>query len=317
MKNVLFESLFMRMKKPGYITIALYVILNTLIAENLLSQSSGLPFLRIEVDARSGALGGALTSSGSGVSSLMGNPAGVVNADGNAAGFSHVNGFQDISSDFIGLIWKRNDNQAFAFSLFTNSINGIQYRTRPTARPISSISWNDVFFGFTYSQNYKADWKTGVSVKYLYEKVYFSSAKGISVDAGLIYAPPDKKYTLGFSLKNAGGMEALNYRKPDMPTLIQLGAGYTIEYGAGKKYSFEFLGSFEKLFDGGSFERIGIEAGYEKEYYLRFGYISGFDKSRFSLGGGLIVNRFGFDYAYLPNITSFSNQHNLSISILF
>jgi len=280
------------------------------------AQTPGLPFLRLGADAHAAALAGAVTAAGSGLSALQANPAGIVLGDRHEAAFTHVRGFQDTDSEFMGFLWKRSANRAAAFSILSNNIGGIEYRSKPSVKPDGIISAHDFYAGLTLAAAFHTDWQVGFTARYLYQKIYFSSASGFAGDIGVRYAPAKRNISAGAVVKNVGRMGAFLSEKPAMPTLLRAGVSYLLNAGTSGVYSFRFSAEYETLLKGNNYVHFGTDFGYNRKYSLRIGYTAGFDEARFSAGAGLLVQRYGFDYAYLPDITPFGSRHIFTFRIV-
>lgn len=273
-------------------------------------QTPGLTFLRLDMDARGIALGGAMTSTGSGLSALLWNPAGLVSGSSNEIVVSHMRGFDDIDTEFIAFLLKRGSDTAFALSILSNNIGGIEQRTGPSESPNGIISAHDFYTGFTYSQKINSSLQAGITGKYLYQKLFFDSASGFSVDIGAQYKLEEKKLQFGISLKNVGRMGAFLKDKPTMPALLQAGTGYTISRS---DHVLTLIGEYEVLFNGNNSARFGLEYEYYGRYSFRAGYLTGFEDRGMSIGTGMALQRFVLDYAFLPDVTAFGNQHIFSL----
>jgi len=272
----------------------------------------GLTFLRLSMDARGIALGGAMTSIGAGLSSLLWNPAGLVSGSSNEIVFSHMRGFNGIDSEFIAFLLKRGPDKAFAISLLSNNIGGIEQRTGPTVSPNGIISAHDFYTGITYSQRINSNLQAGVTGKYLFQKLFSESASGFSIDLGAQYKIEDKNVQFGLALKNVGSMGAFLKEKPTLPTLLQAGTGYTF---SSSDHDLTITGEYELLFNGNNSARFGVEYEYYGRYSFRAGYLTGFEDRGLSVGTGMALQRFVLDYAFLPDVTAFGDQHIFSLRL--
>ncbi|MFC1556230.1 PorV/PorQ family protein [candidate division KSB1 bacterium] len=281
------------------------------------AQQPGMAFLRLSADAAGAARGGALTASGTGLSAVHWNPAGLAENNGHQIYISHIKGFEDTNSEYAGLLWKRNDRQTFALTLLSNNIEGIEFRTKPTEEPEGNISAHDLYAGVSFAYKYRQDIHIGLSAKYLYQKIYLYDATGFAGDLGVRYIPEGKPYKAGIALRNIGSMQAMRSEKTEMPALMRAGATYTFTLDEKDFRSIEVSGDYEVIFDGDNHTYLGVDFRQESTYHISFGYVNGYDTGRFSYGGGVSVGKYGFDYAYLPEITSFGNQHILTLRLLF
>ncbi|MFC1513921.1 hypothetical protein ACFL5P_02815, partial [candidate division KSB1 bacterium] len=186
---------------------------------------------------------------------------------------------------------------------------------KPTAEPEGLISAHDFFAGITYSQAVNDKLYFGCTAKYLYQKIYIHSSKGFSMDAGLNYLINEEGLSFGIVLQNMGTMSSMNNESPELPKLAQFGLSYLLpKFSESDNETYVSL-SYETLFEGKNRFHFGGEYRYMKKYSLRAGYISGFDQRDISIGTGLIYEHIGFDYAYIPNVTTFGNQHIFSLRI--
>lgn len=312
-------------KKRSFVVYRTFIVLsiNVLIILPLLfsdfAQGSdnppGLPFLRLGIDARGSALGGAVTASGIGLGALHWNPAGLVINPANEVTFSHLRGFDGIDTEFIGLLLKRGANNAAAVSVFSNNIGGIELRTRPTLTPDGIISAHDFYAGISYAHSIHERLHIGITVKYLYQKIYFSTASGYAGDIGALYISKDKGLLFGVSLRNVGSMGAFLYDKPTMPALIHAGTAYDLPFLPDDKHAVQISGEYELLFKGKNSLHFGAEYRYVEKYSLRAGYVTGIEAKGLSLGAGILMYRLGLDYAFLPGVTSFGSQHIFSLRL--
>ncbi len=268
-------------------------------------------------DARGAALGGTAAASGKGLNALHWNPAGLVSVSGHEIAVSHIRGFEDTNTEFIGLLWKRRPGHAVALSLMSNNINGIEFRTHPSQHPEGIISAHDFYTGLSYAAAINEEVQIGITVKYLYQKIYFSRSSGFSGDLGIMYSPKDRDYKFGAVLRNAGTMSALENEKPQMPALISAGGSYRLSPFSDNKNQIELSGEYEIIFEGDNYIHFGLDYSYNSRYNVRMGFISGFEDTRLSAGGGVLLNRYCFDYAFQPDVTAFGNQHIMTFRLLF
>ena len=295
-------------------TFLVCVLLMVFLPYETTAQQPGLAFLRLTADAAGAARGGAVTATGAGITAVQWNPAGLVAGGGNEVSVSHINGFEDTDSEYFGFLWKRSEKHAVAVSLLSNNIDGIEFRTKPTAAPEAYISAHDLYAGITYSRVISGSLQAGATVKYLYQKIYSATGSGLAGDAGIRYTPAGRAYSAGLVIRNIGSMGALDTEKPTLPALMRAGAAYRIEFDS---RIVEISGDYEVIFDGDNHTYVGADYSHKGRFHIGAGYVSGYDSGRATFGGGMRIRGYAVDYAWLPDITTFGNQHVFTVGWIF
>ncbi len=296
-----------------FVLFAHFILFQNAFAQN--NQTSGNVFLRLGLDAKGSSLAGAMTAHSSGLNSLHWNPAGLNSAEKTELSFSHLSGFDDISTDFFGFLWKRRPDQAIGLSVFSNNIGGIEHRTKPTSTPDGIIDSNDFFAGLSFSRRLNDDLDIGISVKYLYQKLFTYSARGMSADMGAIYKIVDKGLQFGVVLRNLGSMSAYRTEEVEMPSIFASGVSYIIPYFDDSENKVYISADYEVHFNNSNHVLTGIDYTRSNKFSLRAGYFSGYEEKSLSYGGGINYKRYVLDYAYLPDVTSFGSNHLVSFYI--
>jgi len=272
----------------------------------------GLPFLRLPLDARSGALGG----TGIALSVIPWNPSESVQKPASAAAFTHIRGINNTDTEFLGIIFKKGTAGAFGLSVFSNNIGGIEYRTLPTAAPQGIISAHDFFTGVSYFRIPQEGWQLGTTIRYLYQKMYIYNASGYSADCGLRYVPKSSRFSIGAGVYNLGSMNAFISEKPEMPKTIKIGGQYAFKPDASSIHNAVIIGEYEHLFTGKNSGHFGIEYCYRQMLFIRSGYATGLEERGFSAGAGIVRDRIGLNYAFLPDRSSVGSQHIFTVHII-
>lgn len=299
-----------------YYTIAL-VLVCCMFNNAAFAEDPGLPFLRVAMDARGAAMGSAGAASTTGLSALHWNPAGIAAAERNELMFSHSEGFEDTGTEYFGVLWKNNNGRSFAISVLSNNIDNIEFRTSPTPTPDGIISAHDLYAGASYAAHYGENIQYGVSVKYLYQKIYQTDASGFAADFGIMYAPKNRRFSIGASLMNSGSMSELKNESTKLPALMRIGGTYDLSGFTGENHTVEVSADYETVLDGDSYFHTGAGYRYMDRYFAGIGFISGYESGRLTAGGGIRIQRYVFDYAFLPKVTSFGNRHLFSFKLLF
>ena len=299
------------------------------------SGTGGAVELLVPLTARYTALGNSSTSGladMNGLEALYANPAGLASNTGTAAIFSRMEYVADIGVNYFGV------GQAFgannlAFTIAAWDFGDIPKQTE-SAPEVSDVTFDVSFItaGLSYARQLTDRIAAGTTVKLISESIDDTKATGVAVDAGMTYVVGESGLRLGVSLKNIGN--ALQYsgtglvrqvRLPDqpgnattnavalesegveLPTLLNFGASYTRELGAGAAVT--VLGNFRSnSFDQDQYSG-GLELGFQNIVYVRGGLELTQDSDLtffegYSFGAGLNLElsgtRLTVDYALVP-----------------
>jgi len=277
---------------------------------------SGFAFLKNEVDARSAALAGAGSAIAAGPASLYWNPAALrVDSESNLM-LSHSPSILDLSHDFAGYQF---NNETYSTGIFVNVVNipGIQIRnTVPEGEPLGEINAINFVAGLGYARSIFTDWHYGMTLKYLFEKYYLSSAWGLAVDAGVYKKDLFYSVDAGLSMQNLGLMTALEAESTPLPLLIRGGLAWDTRITRWQQpivFSADFLWLAAEDF------RFAFGTEWQPVEYLtlRGGLKTGASQTRLTAGAGINYRSFRFDYSYLPLNEFLGDAHRFSIQFGF
>lgn len=89
---------------------------------------------------------------------------------------------------------------------------------------IGEFSMKDISVNAFYSYDLSDRWRGGLSLKFLYSSLADFTSIGLAADVGLSYYDPDKEFSFGFTIKNAGAqLKAYNEDREKLPWDIQMG----------------------------------------------------------------------------------------------
>jgi hypothetical protein len=274
---------------------------------------SGLAFLKIGVGSRAAALGEAYTALADEPAAIYWNPAGLISASGTQLAFTHLSWLENINHDFIAVSFPGFGGKlGLAFTM--QSIPGIELRDKPSAEPISTLDARDLALALAYARPLNSRLDVGLSVKYLYEKIYLASASGFAVDAGANWQTPIPNLRIGASLQNMGGMSALVNESITLPALLRLGGAFGHQNQAGltvATLAFDHL----TYFQGGNYSSAGLEISPLKEVALRAGFQFNRENRGVSAGFGTSLSRYQFDYGYAAIGEEWGQTHRFSLGI--
>ena len=177
----------LRQTKPfGKFCIPLVLLALALNISGAFAQSgqTGLSFLKLGVGARSIAMGEAHAAMATDASATYYNPAGLFGATKADIMIMHKEWFQDVRTEFIGVNIPFAD-YALGFGINTTNIGDIQLRTRPGPSE-GTFSSHDFALGASFAMNVAPSLNAGITLKFLYEKIFVDEASGVAADIGVL-----------------------------------------------------------------------------------------------------------------------------------
>ncbi|MBK8945713.1 MAG: PorV/PorQ family protein [Ignavibacteriae bacterium] len=290
-----------------------FIIVFSVFAQN--AGESGLSFLKIGPSAKTIAVSDIGFLDGN-VSSVYYNPA-AVNLNNTASiMFSHQAWIQDLSCQVVGsnfILW----GIPLSISANTTKIKDFEVRTQPSEKPQSTFDVNYFYGNLSSGFGLTENIYFGFSIKYLYESIFTDDATGFGYDLGLIYADIFENLNFGLSVRNLGNMNNLRFEKTKLPSDLLLNATYKFSV---ESASLEIIPVFgiQNYFDAEIIHiHFGSEIGYDKQFFLRLGYVNGIESRNISFGAGVFYNGFNLDYAFTPFNYNIGNANTISLQYVF
>lgn len=271
------------------------------------------------VGGRALALGGAVVAGPFDATTAYWNPAGMSQLNGRYLVFMHAETFGSLlNHDYISYIDARERSgsiiRAIGFYVYYLGGGGIKITdTLANGRPfiVREESHGDFLFSAALSGRIAGRIDFGLAAKIIYRHIPSRTGKGLTVDAGLLYQA-HTNINLGLMVTDIT-TGFIRYSGQESEDTVNYESIYpTVKPGVMYEYSYsDFTGRF--LVSGDiKFENLkaasqywsgpvsidthyGWELGYKKMLFGRFG----FDIGRFTAGGGLDIEHFTIDFAYL------------------
>jgi len=329
------------MKKVFLIIIALSSIL---IAQNPNLGTSGAQFLQIPVGARAASLGGAIVGLADDASAVFWNPAGLTNVQSFDAHFSYMDWFTLFDFNAAALAFNVPDVGVFAAQMIVFTTDKMEVTTEEqpngTGRFFDAM---DMALGLTYARMLTDRFSAGITVKYVYQRIWNETADGVAFDLGTQYKLDFQNLTIAMSMSNFGGdlkfdgadlnlvhMRDENYpfsrlaparlqtEEFALPLNFQAGICFDI-------FTAQFIkmrGAIDAVHPNDNKERLhfGSEISFFDRFFVRGGYRYNYDDENFTAGAGANLPFSGslikFDYAFsfydiLPSV------HRISLGLSF
>jgi len=308
-------------------------------------------FLSIGIGPRANAIGGAFTSIANDASALYWNPAGAASLDQYEAMFTHTSLFNDldISLNYAAIVVPTEGWGNFGVSVTSLDYGMMdvttEYYPEGTGEKFSASSYA---FALSYARNVTEDFTAGITIKYIRELIYNSSADGIAFDIGTIFNTPFYGIKFSSIISNYGPKLQMSgedllvrhdadpnsngnnetvdaYYKTDkfeLPLKLQIGLSKEFQFLENQRLTFAVDATHSN--DNAEYINVGGElALFDDLLYFRGGYKALFledSQEGLTLGVGinygLEVIYFGFDYAF-QKYEFLGNTHSFGVRLRF
>lgn len=308
-------------------------------------------FLSIGIGPRANAMGGAFTSIVSDASALYWNPAGAADLTRYEALFTYTSLFKDlnINLNYFALVIPADEVGSFGVSVTALDYGDMdvttEYYPEGTGEKFSAASYA---FGLSYARHITENFSAGVTVKYITEGIFNSSANGLAFDIGTIFKTPFFGIKFASIITNYGSKMQMTgedllirydadpsrhgnnssvdgYIKTDqfeLPLRLQIGISKDIQFFDGQRLTLAVDATHPN--DNAEYVNVGGELSFlDNLIFLRAGYKGLFLKDNqegLTLGAGLDyalgVFSVGFDYSY-QEFEFLSYTHSFGVSLKF
>lgn len=283
------------------------------------AQETGLSFLRIGVNARGSALGDAQTATINNAFATYWNPSGLTQGRRSIAA-SHRRWLGDIQVYDVAAQLPVGDKIAWGLALTATDSGELEARLQPGA-PDGTFSAQFISAGVSYARMI-AGIRTGITAKYLRERIFDTDASGYAFDLGIQIDLLDGQLNLGGAARNFGRMSALEVERTPLPRLIQGGIAISplqiiALYDQTQLLDVSMNIEASHLIDDELTRlHLGCTVTIMDLVDLRGGYITRDELRNFTFGIGLFFDRIFADYAYIPFEDGFDGPGHI-LSILY
>ena len=308
-------------------------------------------FLSVGIGPRANAMGGAFTSVVNDASALYWNPAGVADLTKYEAMFTYTSLFKDldINLNYFAFVFPTEDWGNFGVSVTALDYGDMdvttEYYPEGTGEKFSAASYA---FGLSYARNITEWFAAGITVKYVTEGIFNSSANGVAFDVGTIFKTPFFGIKFASIISNYGSKMQMTgedllirydadpnrqgnnqtvdaYYKTDffeLPLKLQIGISKDFQFLDGQRLTIAVDAAHPS--DNSEYVNVGGElAIFDNLLSFRGGYKGLFlidNQEGLTLGAGLnyVLGVFavGFDYSY-QEFEFLSYTHSFSVSFKF
>jgi hypothetical protein len=285
-------------------------------------------FLRLDMNARTAALGGSFVSGNDDANIVFYNPAGLSLLNDNPVSFSFLSHLLDINSASLAYSGEIQNLGRFAAAI--KYINYGEFEGKDEfGAETGEFSANEAAFIIGYSNQLDANFYYGVNFKFIYSGISDRSSSALAFDAGLHYDIPSQLMNIGVSFLNVGSQISSYYdTKEQLPLDISFGVSKRLEHLPLKLYldfhklnedRNDFLERFQAFSLGAEFTLsrvLSLRIGYENEKRreLKIGSFAGL--AGYNGGIGINISGYRFDYGF-SSMGAIGALHRVSLSTAF
>ena len=302
----------------------LIVIILIFISINIKAQNT-YEFLRLDMSARAGALGGSFVSNNDDPDVIFYNPAGMQLLTDNPVSFSFVKHLLDINLASVSYSTEFNDLGRFGAAV--KYINyGSFIGADEFANKTSDFSAGEVAFILGYANQLDENFYYGANAKFIYSGIEKYSSSAVGFDVGLHYSVPAQQLNVGLAILNVGTqISSYINTKEDLPLDFVIGISKRLEYLPLRlsldfhklnEERDDFVQKFKAFSVGAEFtlsKTLRLRFGYdnEKRTELKIGSFAGI--AGFNAGLGIVITNYRFDYGF-SSMGAIGELHRISVS---
>jgi hypothetical protein len=306
--------------------ILLALIATACVATTLSAQQETYDFLRIDVSARAAALNGSFISMKDDPNVLFYNPAGIGTLTKPKISTSYLDYLMDVNMGSLSYA-----QHVEGIGNIGGGITYINYgsfnRTDENLNVIGTFGAKEMAFIAGIAAHYDVDILVGINIKYIYSSIAEYSSNALAVDLGFLYDIPSQNLTIGGSILNlgtqlktyAGATESLpldvifgiTKRPEHLPMYLNL------DFHRLNEKSNTFWDRFSVFTVGAEIlmsESFRLRVGYNNKQREDFKMGTSAGLSGFSMGAGIIVKDYQFDYAY-NSYGNIGGLHRISLGM--
>jgi hypothetical protein len=310
-------------------------------------------FLKIDVGARSVAMGGSYVAMADDIYAMYWNPSGIARASQSIIGGSFKKYIADLNHSFVGAVFPLNNTSSVGFHVLFMTADPIEITTIEKPRGTGTYySYNSAAVGFSYARWLTDRLTLGTTIKFVRESIYRERAQTLAFDIGSQLDTGIYGVRLGMSLSNFGG--DMRLEGPDLdavidtdtqtegnratpgrlrtldwplPLIFRMGIRVDLIGGLNPRIKntdnrLTIAVAINDPLDQNLRSNFGLEYEWHRTVIMRAGYYGNYDTQTLgiTLGGGLQLKmagkRFTIDYAFQDfGILNSVHQYSLNVEL--
>ncbi|MEE9288005.1 MAG: type IX secretion system protein PorQ [Bacteroidota bacterium] len=285
-------------------------------------------FLRNDVGARAAAMGGSFIAVKNDVNMLFYNPAGLSTLEKKQVSLGFLKHLLDVNSGHISY-----SQQFRNLGWFGAGIDYIHYgeftRTDSRGNKLGTFGATDLALVLGYSNVTSGGVHYGVNGKLIYSSIADVQSAAVALDAGVIYQVTPERFAIGASILHVGRqIDKYNDTREDLPLELRVGFALrpehlplllNVSFNRLNEETSDAISRLRAFSVGGELalsEVIQVRFGYDNERRkdLKIGTSAGL--AGFSLGMGILIDRYTVDYAF-NSLGKIGSLHRVTIGRSF
>jgi len=278
---------------------------------------AGFLSLRFGLGSRYAAMGETGVAEAADANAVWWNPANLAYAAGTQLVLQHVEHFNLFRQESLGVSHKtKQGGLGFLFSgFYSEELN--RYDIINVGVPQGTFRPYDLSVSVSYGHAFK-DLAVGATAKFLYQRIDTQDASGLAFDLGVTHRSQIKGLTLAAAVQNFGDQMVLDEEPYDLPLTFRLGGSFTPHpENGGWAEHFSVAADVVIPNDGNGRLHTGAEIRLGSVLALRGGYRFNYDTYGLTAGAGFRIKGLALDYAFMPNLNEFADDHKFSLQFYF
>lgn len=282
-------------------------------------------FLRVDMSARSAALGGSFSTNNDDVDVLFSNPAGMGFLEKSPVSFSFVKHLMDIN--LFSLAYSTEFENIGRFGTAIKYINyGSFDGADEFGNKTGEFSAGELAFILGYTNEFTENFYYGANAKVIYSSIEDKSSSAVGLDLGINYEIPKQKLNLAAAVLNLGTqLSSYIDTKEDLPLDVTIGISKRLE-NLPVRLSLDFHQlnkERDELYQHLKGFTIGAEFYLSEVFTLRFGYDnearsdlkvgSSSGIAGFNSGLGVKISEYVFNYGY-SSLGTIGAMHRIGLA---
>lgn len=265
------------------------------------------PFLKMDVGARTAALGGTGAVNGNELS-IFSNPALLAGRNASISA-GHNQWYGTTSQNYLAAVSGLGSVFTGSLALRSVSTTGIEYRETPTSDPVDTFNATDLSVNGAVAARL-GRFDAGIGFKVIHEKIWLESSNAWAVDVGFNYHPHSSLMFTAAYLHSGPSitMDDKDFRFPRTWVFASRWDG-RVPFGD-LSVSAQVMRPLDNQTNAG----FGVEFSPVQWASLRGGWKINDDSGDLTAGAGLSAKNWTLDYAFVPGNFSLGTTHRFSLS---
>lgn len=186
-------------------TLLAFLLISTIALGQSKTGSTASSFLNNAVGAKAIGMGGAFVATANDVTALYWNPAGAARTAANEVMFSYTDYFADINYNWAGAMVTLGDYGSAGLSVTYLDYGDMEVTNNDEQDGTGEFfTASDMALALSYGYNLTDRFSLGLSMKYINQRIWHSSASGFAVDVGALFVSDIYGLRIGASISNFG-----------------------------------------------------------------------------------------------------------------